>query len=334
LYELRPSDAALPRLLSDLESGADLSATGAHWEDEVPGFRIFAGGVATTAQALRALMVLEPESPSIEPGIRWLLQARDREGSWYSAFDSTWAAIALLEWTDLADSWQADYQYAVRLNGNELASAAFRGSAPLDGVRVGSTLDGLATDRPNALHVSRGEGEGRLSYQARLTVYRPASEVPATARGLSIERSYYLDDGECDFDQDPCEEVDAASAGDNLLVQLRLVVPSEVYHVVVEDRFPAGAEPINPGLKTSSTRPPTSGRFGFDWLGWRFNRTEIDDERVLLFADYLPGGTYTFTYRLHASFTGSYGVLPARAALEYFPEVYGQTAGVIFEIDS
>ena len=47
----------------------------------------------------------------------------------------------------------------------------------------------------------------------------------------------------------------------------------------------------------------------------------------MLFADYLPSGTYTFQYSLRAVVPGEYGVLPALAQEFYFPEVFGRSNG-------
>ena len=38
-------------------------------------------------------------------------------------------------------------------------------------------------------------------------------------------------------------------------------------------------------------------RYGY-WGWWFFNRVEFRDEQVVFFADYLPSGTYQYTYYL------------------------------------
>jgi uncharacterized protein YfaS (alpha-2-macroglobulin family) len=58
----------------------------------------------------------------------------------------------------------------------------------------------------------------------------------------------------------------------------------------------------------------------------------VRDDRVALFADYLPAGTYQYDYVLHAAFPGDYRVLPTSAWALYFPEVYGQGAGMVYTI--
>jgi len=106
---------------------------------------------------------------------------------------------------------------------------------------------------------------------------------------------------------------------------------------VVEDPFPAGMEPIDGSLLTVPTGMPPemlsqaqTDRVGWRW--WYFNHTELRDDRLVLFADHLPAGTYQYTYLLTATLAGEYRVLPARAWAFYFPEVYGHAAGRVYTI--
>ena len=53
----------------------------------------------------------------------------------------------------------------------------------------------------------------------------------------------------------------------------------------------------------------------------------------MLFATYLPAGTYEYTYLLQVGLGGEYRVLPATAYEMYFPEVMGRSDGMIFTIE-
>ncbi|MFP3853617.1 MAG: Ig-like domain-containing protein [Anaerolineales bacterium] len=328
-----PSDASLPALIADLESAAHLSATGTHWDSEIEELRYYAGGVETTAHVLRALLAANQDSPNLSGAVRWLVLNRDRGGGWRTSTNTSWATVALLQWIERHGAWQAEYDYQLRLNGASRAEGRFEESGISNGAQVITPISELTSEQANALTIERGEGPGTLSYTAHLITYLPASEVSPSSRGLSIERRYYLDDGTCDFDENPCQAVESAEVGDNLLVRLTITAPSEVYYLTAEDRFGAGLEAINPSFRTSAERPdPLLERTGLLWLGWFFDHIELDDERLVLFADYLPAGTYTYAYRLHASFAGDYQTLPARTWLTHFPEVSGQSAGMEFTI--
>ena len=103
---------------------------------------------------------------------------------------------------------------------------------------------------------------------------------------------------------------------------------------------PAGAEAVDPNLLTSSTADQAEGwsvadqQYQWGWWGWWwFNQTQVRDDKVVLFADYLPAGTYEYSYIMQASLPGEYRVIPATAREFYFPEVFGRTDGMLFEIE-
>ena len=107
----------------------------------------------------------------------------------------------------------------------------------------------------------------------------------------------------------------SARAGDALLARVTVSVPSDQYYVVVEDPFPAGMEPIDGSLLTAPTGMPPdmlaqaqTDRVGWRW--WYFTRAEMRDDRLVLFADALPAGTYQYTYLLTAALPGSTASCP------------------------
>ena len=56
------------------------------------------------------------------------------------------------------------------------------------------------------------------------------------------------------------------------------------------------------------------------------------DEQVNLYADFLPRGTYVYTYQVRASFPGEFQTMPSHAYAFYFPEVFGRGAGTLFTV--
>ena len=53
---------------------------------------------------------------------------------------------------------------------------------------------------------------------------------------------------------------------------------------------------------------------------------------VVISADYLPAGTYVYTYIVRAGTPGRFNIIPPTAQEFYFPEVYGRGAGGQFEV--
>jgi uncharacterized protein YfaS (alpha-2-macroglobulin family) len=143
----------------------------------------------------------------------------------------------------------------------------------------------------------------------------------------------------------PGQYVDRAQVGDVVKVKLTLIVPNDLHYVVVEDFLPAGFEGVDLSLKTSSVvgeAPELSNvtaeeesrwyrRYGWGW--WWFSHSELRDEKVALFAQYLPRGTYEYTYLMRAGVAGEFLVLPTTAYEMYFPEVFGRSDGGKFTVE-
>jgi len=119
---------------------------------------------------------------------------------------------------------------------------------------------------------------------------------------------------------------------------LTLTAPEDLYYVQIEDPLPAGAEAVDPSLRTtsilSSLTSQTTIPVGTSDLSWYISHAEQRDDRVALFADYLPSGTYQYSYQLHLTTAGTYHDLPTQAEMLYFPDVYGHGSGKIFTISA
>jgi uncharacterized protein YfaS (alpha-2-macroglobulin family) len=133
-----------------------------------------------------------------------------------------------------------------------------------------------------------------------------------------------------------CPEVNEIKLGDVVRVDITLISPHDGYYVVLEDPLPAGAEAVDTGLATTSQLAMSPGLQSEEsrwwwWWNW-YSRTEMRDEKVVLFADYLSAGTYEYSYTFRATLPGEYHVIPALAKEFYFPEVFGRSDGRLLVI--
>jgi len=93
----------------------------------------------------------------------------------------------------------------------------------------------------------------------------------------------------------------------------------------------------NPNLTTEQqivTEPglDSSDPLSYGWGWWWFSNIEFRDEKVALYATYLPAGTYEYVYSIRAGLPGTYNVIPPTGYEFYFPEVYGRGAGSVFTV--
>jgi len=337
---VRSDDDRIQTLLSDLQNDAILSATGAHWEEEDYDWWAMNTDPRSTAVILDALAHLDPGNALIPNVVRWLMIARV-DGIWETTQETAWALIALTDWMVVTGELLGDYDYLVRLNDELLAQGSVTPDTVQESIRLTVDVAELLADVGNRLTVGRTEGPGRLYYTAHLKVYLPVEEIEPLNRGVIVQRQYVPAD--CPLDV-TCEEIDHVAVGDTVQVRLTIIAPHDLYYVVVEDPLPAGGEAIDTSLATTSLLDLEPGLFReaeedewfwrpFYWWWWRwYSRSEMRDEKVVLFADYLPAGTYTYQYTFRATQVGEYHVVPTTAHEFYFPEVFGRADGRLFTV--
>jgi len=331
-------------LLGDLAGDAIMSATGTHWEEERPDYWNMNTDIRSTAIVIWALSRLEPDSELLPGAVRWLMAAR-QEGYWRTTNATAWSLLGLVAYMRSSGEMQASYSYSVYLNGEVLDTGDVNKTNLGQSNETRVEIAALLVEETNRLIVQRHEpreeqtGAGQLYYTAYLRYYLPVERVKALNRGIFVGREYTLVDG----DGTP---VTGAGVGELVRVKLTLVAPSDLYYVVVEDPLPAGCEGVDTSLLTTSavgekpklenvTAEETSRwyrRYGWGW--WWFSNTEMRDEKVVLFASYLPRGTYEYTYMVRPAVPGEFLVMPALAYQMYFPEVFGRSDGGTFTVTS
>jgi len=331
-------ESRVATLLSDLQNAAILSATGAHWEEANYDWWAMNTDTRSTAIVLEALARLDPENALIPNVVRWLMVAR-QDGIWETTQETAWAIIALTDWMVVTGELAGEYEYAVWLNEEVLAEGDVSPESVGRPIQLQVAVAELLAEVGNRLTIGRGEGPGRLYYTAHLKVYLPVEEIEPLERGIIVQRRYT--DPTC-TEGAKCPEVKQAAVGDVVQVQLTIIAPHDLYYVLVEDPLPAGAEAIDTSLATTSLLEMEPGLYretesdfwyGFYrwWWNW-YSRSEMRDDRVVLFADYLAAGTYQYTYTFRATQAGEYQVIPTTANEFYFPDVFGRADGRLFRV--
>ncbi len=340
---LEPEDPQrVQTLLGDLASGAVVSATGTHWQEAKPDYWNMNTDIRTTAIVLWSLSRLEPESELLPNAVRWLMAAR-KEGYWESTQTTAWSLLSLVAYMRASGELAGDFDWTVYLNGQELSSGQVSKENIDESRKLSVEIARLLVDEGNRLVIERqapqsGQtGEGQLYYSAYLRYFLPAEQIKALDRGIMLARQYSPVDS-------PDQYVDTARVGDVVQVKLTIIAPTDLYYVVVEDPLPAGFDGVDLSLKTSSVvgeQPELRNlsaaeesywyrRYGWGW--WWFSHSEMRDEKVVLFAKYLPRGTYEYTYLMRASVPGEFLTMPSTGYQMYFPEVFGRSDGGKFTV--
>ncbi|MFM8322547.1 MAG: Ig-like domain-containing protein [Chloroflexota bacterium] len=346
LEALSPGRAEAQALIDGLQTGALRSATGAFWEmaQDENGRQAMNANMQTqlsnTAIVLFALAQRDPASPLAADALRYLMASRDAQGSWPSSYTTAWTLMALNQVLSGTGELSGNFDFGALLNGSPVAQGQAGGGPTAAPALAEVPLQRLYPDYPNLLAIQRGGGSGRLYYAVGLNVARPVPDVAPSIHGIAIQRAVYPFGEACP--KGDCEPISSAAAGQKVTVRLNLSVPQDLYFVAVSDYIPAGSEILDTRLLTSrqgeggeaqtvQTADPRNP-FARGW-GWeRFNPAQIFDDHITWTAAYVPAGAYQLTYTLVLLQPGQYQMLPALARQLYFPEVYGNSAGSLFEI--
>ncbi len=322
-------------LLSALNDDVVVSATGAHWEDAEQDFFNLNSDVRGTAMVIEALSLVEPDTALLPNAVRWLMSARTAQ-IWSTGHETAWSILTLANWMAASGELEADYAYAVDVNGVPRVDGEFSDENITESNTFSVPINSLLEDETNYFAIQRGGGDGKLYYTMHLNSFINADSVETTSRGLTIERVYY--DAACDPQEETCEPISEIEAGQQVRVELNIVAPNDLLYLVVEDPIPAGAEGIDPNLDISASgfeggieRTDQDFLYGY-WGWWYFNSIEYKDEKVVFRSNFLPAGTYQYTYTLQTIIPGQFQVMPAVGYQEFFPEVFGRSDGMLFEI--
>ena len=289
---------------------------------------IFASDVRATAHGLTALLEYNagPDLQLVaQRMIRYLMDNR-QGGHWASTQDNAAVLDAFRAYVEAYETETPDFTARVQLSGREILSRSFQGRS----LQTGSTevaADRFPSGRTLPLQIQK-EGDGRLYYTMRLRTYT-SGPVDARSQGLSVERQLQrLDDSGT-----PVGEWRTVGGGERSLppgalvrIRLRVTSPTSRSYVVVDDALPAGLEAVNTAFATADAQLEERAETGTGTWWGSFNHTELRDDRVLLFANYLRRGEHTYTYVARATTPGTFRHPPAEAEMMYAPATRGRTA--------
>ncbi|HVC83032.1 MAG TPA: hypothetical protein VNL35_21295, partial [Chloroflexota bacterium] len=322
------SDPRVADLLTSIKGAAQEFDNQAHWSDGSPDWQMMEDDTTATSIILDALVRLDPSSFLTQGAARWLM-ARRSDGAWGGSqtWDSTQStALALRALVDYALHAQpvaGNGSYSVQVNGKTVGSGTITSA---NGGQSQTVVVPVSTLAAANKVVIRQRGNGSLFYSMLLRTYAPITTSPAVSHNILVSRRYEAVGGS------------HGQAGSDLRVVLTLTAPQDLYYLQIADPIPAGAEPVDPSLRTTSVLSTLTSQAvipqGTNNLGWYVGHVELLSDQAVLFADYLPAGTYQYSYQIHLTSAGSYHALPTTAHETYFPDVYGQGAGQVYAISA
>ncbi|MEA1936969.1 MAG: alpha-2-macroglobulin family protein [Patescibacteria group bacterium] len=290
-----------------------------------------------TALLLKALSKDERDNEILDRILRWLLQSRDKDGSWGSTNNTISVIDAMTDYLIWQRETESEFTLKILLDDDEKQSFDYNEQTifnqnsltiPVSELGLGS-FSSLAFKKEN-----HNKLNNNFYYDISLKYFLPIDTIPPRDEGFSITREFYhLEDKEGE------NPVTQASPGDVLRGHIKIFVPEGRNFVAVEDFIPAGAELINFNLATENKSLLAEEQNNYDWWrGYYDNRKlrpnvkELRDDRLFLFKERLPAGEYEYDYYVRVLIPGKFHHLPAVVSEMYFPENFARTNGRYFKV--
>jgi hypothetical protein len=314
--------AIAAELRRQLLNAIKMNPTTAHFEEPVSsGLEwTFHSNVRATAAILQVFLETEKENvPWAEKAVRHLLQDR-KDGRWRTTQENVYVFWALGNYFNVFENEEPNLKVRVMLAGRQIMDEMYKGrTVESHTARIG--FEQLSKGENLPLNFDHS-GTGRLYYTLRIT-YAPRSGVKIKARdeGIKITKIFLDEKGKTVADG-------KFKAGEIYKIRLEVSSAQDRKFVVLDDPLPAGFEPVNVNLATSSSAAMenTGNISGSGWWDYgTFNNSEMRDDRVLVFADRLSQGTHTFTYLARATTLGRFELPSTKAEEMYAPEIFGNT---------
>jgi uncharacterized protein YfaS (alpha-2-macroglobulin family) len=273
------------------------------------------------AAVLRFFLAENPRDPVIPRLVKYLLNNRRHGTYWNSTRDTALIVEAFAEVLAATGEDRPDYTLTVAMDGRTVKTVLINPDNLFSfDNRVVLAGEDLSTGTHTVSLVKAGRGA--LYWNATLENF--TMEDPLTRVGLEIkvDRAYYklretgatvaaVDARGGPVDQRvekksrvPLTDGEEIKTGDVVLVELSVESKNDYEYVLVEDRKPAGFEPV--ALRSGESAGPYM---------------ELRDERVGFFFRALGRGRVSVSYELRAETPGRFSALPARAEGMYAPEL-------------
>ncbi|MCD4783250.1 MAG: hypothetical protein K8T10_05380 [Candidatus Eremiobacteraeota bacterium] len=325
-------------VLHSLEKTVSEKGTVAFWKGK--GSRSWTDNpVETTAYVIKAFLLIKPNSPLVEKGVRYLTISR-RGFGWYSTKDTAAAVLALIDYVKMTKEFNAEFNAVLTVNGKEIKSMNFtKADIAKSGVIVEIPGEKLR-EGENRILVQK-KGVGRVYCSATLTSYTRADMIKAADNGIEVGRQYFLVTKKSKDVKKPAKKSKgpyrpSVRSDEKLIpldmskpivlkpqdiVEVRITLQTDTNneYVIIEDMKPAGCEAVKEKER--------------GYWSWWYAQREYRDEKVVFFASYFWKGKKVLKYRLRAETPGKYRALPTTADLMYIPDVGGRSNEAIFRIE-
>ncbi|MBI2596621.1 hypothetical protein HYW41_00470 [Candidatus Daviesbacteria bacterium] len=264
---------------------------------------------ASTALAIRAIVLAGGDRDLAAKGVRYLTRVRQSD-YWSNTYATAQVTQALVDFSKTGDELTPNYNYAVSLDGKQIAQGTVTNSKQTIQditVPVSNIKDGGST-----LSIDKA-GDGQVYSTLVTSEFHTDRNAKSVNRGLSVKREYVNEKG----------DEYSIGVGDTVIVKITVggLKANENYGVI-NDELPSGLVPINQSFKNE--------QYGYDpntyYTSYDVSDTEVTENGMVLSLYQIVPGERVYTYKARVVSEGTFIVPPVTASLMYAPEVWGSSA--------
>lgn len=322
IHEGAGDRALLPPVLAEVRRQAKESQAEAWYEGERDQGWSMGSPLRTHAAALLAFAQAGGGSEAGPKLLTGLLKRKNGYGIWGNTQENVYGVMGVVALVGSGAEGQGPAG-TLRLGGKlvELSGGEKLSASALRFSRSGKEV-GLADAEPSRFTASfekQGGAPVSLTARARFEVPLTGEVRAPKSNGFTVRHRYETLEG---------ESLEGKPVPLGSVVRVRLSVQSaqQRNYVAIDDKLPAGLEPLNPNLATTerlSLGPATpASERALAALSYQ----EMRDARVAFYANQLPSGELEYVYLARATTPGRFLRPPASAEAMYDPEVTGRSA--------
>jgi uncharacterized protein YfaS (alpha-2-macroglobulin family) len=310
----------------------------AHWGRASGWWQWSDGAVETTAFVLKALVAVNPKHRLVEPAMNWLVKNR-RGAQWSNTRDTAIVLLALNDFLKASGEVSADTEYAVTVNGTEVAAKRIAKAQILSAPSIIEVDAGILKDGANEIRIVKKKGVA-LYFSVSATFFSLEEPVKAAGHEIFVKRKYFKWVGRPTllkgyfFERQPLADGESIVSGERVETVITIEAKNDYEYLLFEDLKPAGFEAteVKSGqpLAAKELRSDAQARArddlsleqGLDYTGrTHLVHQELRDRKVALFVDKLEHGVWEIRYDLRAEVPGRFHALPALGHAMYVPEI-------------
>ncbi|MGC4120262.1 MAG: hypothetical protein QM765_37905 [Myxococcales bacterium] len=270
--------------------------------------------------------------------MNWLVKNR-RGAQWSNTRDTAIAVLALNDFLRASGETAQDVEFAVEVNGKELATKKIAKAEILSAPSVFAADEKLLKDGKNEVRIVKKSG-GTLYFFASATFFSLEEPIKAAGNRIFARRKYFkwvgrptLLKGQV-YERVPLADGETVKSGDRVEVVVTLESKNDYEYLLFEDLKPAGFEAVEvksgqplvaKEIRSSATDRAVADQAmesGLDYTGrTRAVHQELRDRKVALFVDKLGQGLWEIRYDLRAEAPGQFHALPVMGQAMYVPEI-------------